>query len=50
LIESGVDFDSLDYVAATPDWAVFGATERGFDPVETRWKRKDKNAKDISGC
>ncbi|CAH1405380.1 unnamed protein product [Nezara viridula] len=41
-------FSSLDYVCPTPDWAVFGASERGFDPRETRWFRK--NNKDISGC
>ncbi|XP_014292785.1 S-adenosyl-L-methionine-dependent tRNA 4-demethylwyosine synthase TYW1 [Halyomorpha halys] len=41
-------FSSLDYVCPTPDWAVFGARERGFDPRETRWFRK--NNKDISGC
>ena len=33
----------------TPSWAVFGANEKGFDPEETRWRRKN-NAKDISGC
>lgn len=24
----------------TPEWAVYGSTERGFDPVETRRYRK----------
>jgi len=32
-------FTSMDYIARTPDWAVFGAAERGFDPVEMRWRR-----------
>lgn len=27
----------------TPSWAVFGSIEKGFDPVETRWKRKNQN-------
>ncbi len=36
-----------DYMEVTPDWAVYGASERGFDPVETRHYRKNK---DISGC
>ncbi len=35
-------FDALDYAAETPAWAVFGATERGFDPEETRFHRKKK--------
>ncbi|GIX77228.1 s-adenosyl-L-methionine-dependent tRNA 4-demethylwyosine synthase TYW1 [Caerostris extrusa] len=41
-------FTSLDYMYPTPDWAVIGAKERGFDPKETRFFRKNK--KDISGC
>jgi hypothetical protein len=39
-----------DYMCKTPSWAVFGATERGFDPVERRWHRKTLTRKDISGC
>ncbi|XP_061460947.1 S-adenosyl-L-methionine-dependent tRNA 4-demethylwyosine synthase TYW1-like [Rhineura floridana] len=42
-------FTSTDYVAPTPQWAVFGARERGFDPTDTRFQRKNKT-KDISGC
>lgn len=42
-------FSSRDYMAKTPDWAVFGARERGFDPADTRFQRKNKT-KDISGC
>ncbi|XP_046390590.1 S-adenosyl-L-methionine-dependent tRNA 4-demethylwyosine synthase TYW1-like [Ischnura elegans] len=41
-------FSAKDYMAPTPEWAVIGSSERGFDPVETRWHRK--NRKDISGC
>ncbi|XP_025091958.1 S-adenosyl-L-methionine-dependent tRNA 4-demethylwyosine synthase-like [Pomacea canaliculata] len=41
-------FASTDYMAKTPAWAVYGATEQGFDPVETRFYRKKQ--KDISGC
>ncbi len=41
-------FKAVDYMAPTPRWAVFGATEGGFDPIETRFYRK--KAKDISGC
>lgn len=40
-------FTALDYVAQTPDWSEIGHTQRGFDPVETRWRRKSK--KDIGG-
>ncbi|XP_017346986.1 S-adenosyl-L-methionine-dependent tRNA 4-demethylwyosine synthase TYW1 [Ictalurus punctatus] len=42
-------FTALDYMAKTPSWAVFGARERGFDPSDTRFLRKNKT-KDISGC
>jgi len=48
--ETGAAFSSLDYAAPTPDWAVFGAQERGFDPDETRWRRKQKAKKDVGGC
>ena len=41
-------FTSLDYVAPTPEWAVLGHAQRGFDPQETRWHRKSK--KDMGGC
>lgn len=41
-------FTSADYMAKTPHWAVYGCKERGFDPLETRFFRK--NRKDISGC
>ncbi|XP_053310887.1 S-adenosyl-L-methionine-dependent tRNA 4-demethylwyosine synthase TYW1-like [Spea bombifrons] len=42
-------FTALDYVSKTPKWALFGSQERGFDPVDTRFQRKNKT-KDISGC
>ncbi|GAB1290241.1 S-adenosyl-L-methionine-dependent tRNA 4-demethylwyosine synthase TYW1 [Apodemus speciosus] len=42
-------FSSRDYMARTPQWALFGARERGFDPKETRYQRKNK-MKYISGC
>lgn len=42
-------FSALDYVAKTPSWALFGGKERGFDPSDTRFQRRNKT-KDISGC
>ncbi|KAI3646504.1 hypothetical protein MP228_009432 [Amoeboaphelidium protococcarum] len=45
LIQSGVPFDSLDYVAPTPDWAVYGNQAKGFDPEMTRHFRKQKAQK-----
>ncbi|RMX47239.1 hypothetical protein pdam_00012924 [Pocillopora damicornis] len=42
------NFTALDYMAKTPEWALMGHEQRGFDPEETRWHRKKK--KDISGC
>ena len=32
-------FSSCDYMARTPDWALYQSSERGFDPAENRWKR-----------
>ena len=34
-----------DYVAPTPTWALFGATEEGFDPTDTRHYRAKKHPK-----
>ncbi|OZJ03103.1 hypothetical protein BZG36_03365 [Bifiguratus adelaidae] len=42
LVESNKAFTALDFMAKTPDWAVFGVAEGGFDPEETRWYRKQK--------
>ncbi|XP_066238562.1 S-adenosyl-L-methionine-dependent tRNA 4-demethylwyosine synthase TYW1 isoform X1 [Saccopteryx leptura] len=42
-------FSAEDYMAKTPHWALFGANERGFDPKDRRYQRKNKS-KDISGC
>lgn len=43
-------FKAEDYMAKSPSWAVFGSAERGFDPHENRWHRKNARNKDISGC
>lgn len=32
-------FESSDYIAKTPSWALYQSKERGFDPTENRWKR-----------
>ncbi|NXA11206.1 TYW1 synthase, partial [Sapayoa aenigma] len=42
-------FSAADYMARTPPWALFGAREQGFDPLDVRHQRKNK-ARDISGC
>lgn len=39
---NGENFTAMDYMAPTPSWAVIGSKERGFDPTETRWRRKSK--------
>ncbi len=39
LVALGQPFTSLDYMAETPSWATYLAPEKGFDPVETRYKR-----------
>eukprot|EP01137_Pigoraptor_chileana_P036559 Opistho-2@32385 len=46
--ETGATFTTMDYLAPTPDWALFGSTEHGFNPVDSRVLRKGK--KDVSGC
>ena len=41
----GTTFTTMDYAAPTPPWAVYGAEEEGFDPAETRWRRKQKKSR-----
>ncbi|KAI9144769.1 hypothetical protein BKA69DRAFT_1054309 [Paraphysoderma sedebokerense] len=41
---TGKPFNSLDYVAATPHWSVFGDEHRGFDPAEQRFYRNKKKS------
>ncbi|CAK9440047.1 uncharacterized protein LODBEIA_P41470 [Lodderomyces beijingensis] len=45
LLESGQDFVDIDYVKPTPNWAVWGSAEAGFNPVDTRWDRKAEKLK-----
>ncbi|MES1920789.1 hypothetical protein MHBO_002425 [Bonamia ostreae] len=42
LLEEGGKFEPEDYTAETPEWAVVGAAEEGFDPKEKRFYRKKK--------
>ncbi|SCU93484.1 LANO_0E03994g1_1 [Lachancea nothofagi CBS 11611] len=41
LLESGKSFNHLDYIAKTPEWALFG--NGGFAPGNTRFYKKKKN-------
>ncbi|CAI5760515.1 unnamed protein product [Candida verbasci] len=45
LLESGQEFNDLDYVKETPEWAIWGSTEGGFNPKDTRFIRKKKGNK-----
>ncbi|WJX15773.1 S-adenosyl-L-methionine-dependent tRNA 4-demethylwyosine synthase [Trifolium repens] len=51
LVASGSTFDSKDYMAATPAWAVYGAEEGGFDPAQLRFRkeRHHKSSRKESG-
>jgi tRNA wybutosine-synthesizing protein 1 len=44
LVAAGKPFTSEDYMAPTPHWAVPGAEEAGFDPIETRVKKRGANS------
>lgn len=39
-VASGRHFNSNDYMAATPSWAVYGAEEGGFDPDMSRYRKE----------
>ena len=43
--ENGTEFSALDYSIPTPDWAIYGSKEEGFDPADVRIKRtkQEKN-------
>ena len=41
-------FSKFDYVARTPDWAIFGAEEQGFSPYEVHFKRS-KSGRTVTG-
>lgn len=47
LVAKGCEFSAMDYMAPTPDWALYGSEEAGFDPLETRkfHKRTVRKAK-----
>jgi len=45
LLESGEDFEDLDYVKETPVWAVWGSDEAGFNPDDTKFDRKAEKMK-----
>lgn len=45
LLEKGEDFVDTDYICETPEWAVWGAEEGGFNPLDTRWDRKAEKLK-----
>ena len=35
-------FTSSESIAKTPDWALYQSNEKGFDPVDNRWRRNKK--------
>lgn len=39
LAAAGKPFVTTDYMLPTPEWAVYGADEAGFDPQEIRYKK-----------
>ncbi|KAH9300010.1 hypothetical protein KI387_011593, partial [Taxus chinensis] len=43
LVASGKAFSSEDYTAPTPSWAVYGASESGFDPGQARFKKERRH-------
>ncbi|KAL2652689.1 hypothetical protein R1flu_020817 [Riccia fluitans] len=52
LVASGEPFGSEDYMAPTPNWAVYGSEEGGFDPKEVRVKKERRHgtSADSGGC
>jgi tRNA wybutosine-synthesizing protein 1 len=45
--KTGTSFSSLDYMARTPDWAIFGKGipgDGGFNPAETHYRKGDSRS------
>lgn len=47
MVANGETFTSMDYIMETPQWAVYGDPNMGFDPEETRYKRNKKVVEEI---
>lgn len=45
LLKSGEQFVDLDYVKPTPEWAVWGSDQAGFNPDDTKFDRKAEKLK-----
>lgn len=45
LLESGTQFNDLDYIEETPLWAYWGSQEAGFNPSDVKFDRKAEKAK-----
>lgn len=45
LLQLGQPFVDTDYIAPTPEWAVWGLPEGGFNPEDTRFDRQAEKAK-----
>jgi len=45
LLATGQPFDGLEYSTQTPKWALWGASEKGFNPDQKRVIRNRKNAR-----
>ncbi len=39
ITKAASSFSSTDYMAITPQWALYKSTERGFDPEEQRFRK-----------
>eukprot|EP01127_Copromyxa_protea_P005461 TRINITY_DN15390_c0_g1_i1.p1 TRINITY_DN15390_c0_g1~~TRINITY_DN15390_c0_g1_i1.p1 ORF type:complete len:687 (-),score=176.60 TRINITY_DN15390_c0_g1_i1:106-2127(-) len=50
LESSGQPYTAEDYSAQTPDWAVWGSPEKGFDPAEVRHMRNKTAKTPTQGC
>ncbi|CCJ28119.1 unnamed protein product [Pneumocystis jirovecii] len=47
LVESKMPFSVMDYISETPSWAYFNSVHGGFNPEDTRWRRKGAKPIDL---
>ncbi|ODV62364.1 putative tRNA 4-demethylwyosine synthase ASCRUDRAFT_74757, partial [Ascoidea rubescens DSM 1968] len=45
LREKGQEFDEMEYISETPQWAYWGSKEAGFNPDDVKFSRSEEKAK-----
>ncbi len=44
-IKEAFTFSCTDFMEQTPEWALYKSQQKGFDPIENRWRRNKHGEK-----